>query len=355
MHRREVISSILAASLGTTVARSGRAGDVSSSSTSLGLVVYALGIRGRAEKAAGNPDFNDPIRFLDHCRRLGAGGIQLSLGVRDKSYCSELRRKAEQHGMFVEGIAGVPQTDSAAESFDAQLRTAAQCGVEVVRTVIIPGRRYERFKTDEEFRRFEARGVQALERAEPIAARHRIKLAVENHKDQRVPDRLALLGHLSSEWVGACVDSGNSFSLLEEPLEVVRAFAPWALTVHLKDQGVCPYADGFLLADVCFGDGFLPLAEMVGILRRANPKIHFSLEMITRDPLKVPCLADSYWPTFADIPASDLARTLCTVRDHADVNLRQVSSLSSEEQVALEAENVRRCLAYARAELGLVP
>lgn len=356
MRRREALKSISLAGL-SAIASSTASADPARSrpKTTLGIVVYALGNRARAEKAADNPSFTDPIRFLEHCHGLGAGGIQLPLGIREEQYSSQLRGKAEQYGMFVEGIAGVPQDDSAAESFEAQLRTAARCGVDVVRTVIIPGRRYERFKSAEEFRRFETRGIQALERAEPIAARCRVKLAVENHKDQRVPERLAVFEGLSSEWVGACVDVGNSFSLLEDPLEVVRAYAPWAISSHLKDQDVCPYPEGFLFADVGLGEGFLPLAEMVRVLREANPKIRFGLETITRDPLKVPCLAESYWPTFSDIPASDLARTLRIVHEHADGNLSQVSSLPVAEQAALEAENVRHSLEYARKQLKLVP
>ena len=38
--------------------------------------------------------------------------------------------------------------------------------------------------------------------------------------------------------------------------------------------------------------------------------------MITRDPLKVPCLTDRYWATFADLPGRHLARTLSLVRSH---------------------------------------
>ncbi len=64
-----------------------------------------------------------------------------------------------------------------------------------------------------------------LEQAAPLAEKHRIPLAVENHKDHRDAQRIALFEHISSEFVGACVDTGNSFALLEDPLETVRRFA----------------------------------------------------------------------------------------------------------------------------------
>lgn len=352
MHRRAAVSSMIAGSLAMAgLVRGGeRTGPARSA---LGIVVYALGNRARVKDAAG-AGLGDPIQFLEYCQRLGAGGIQFPLGVRDQAYCMELRRKAEALGMFVEGIVDLPVAPAAVETFEAQLRTAALCGAAAVRTVMIPGRRYEQYASEEEFRRLEARGIEGLGRAEPIAARQKVRLAVENHKDHRVPERLSLLRRMSSEWIGACVDTGNSFALLEDPLETVKAYAPWAVSVHLKDQRVAPYDDGFLFADAALGEGFLELAAMVDLLRKANPVVRFSLETITRDPLKVPCLTDRYWVTFGEVGGRDLARTLRTVRNRAEEDLPTIGGLSAEEQVEAEDRNVRRSLAYARDKLGLV-
>jgi len=317
--------------------------------TEMGIVTYCLGIRSRADRAAGRqPGFTDPMNFLEHCHTLGAGGIQLSIGIKDEPYTTKLRREAERRGMFVEGIMNLPRDETDVERFDAEVRTAKQAGITVVRVVMMPGRRYEQFGTAEEFREFAQRGLKSLELAEPIAAKHRVHLALENHKGQRIGERLEVLKHLSSEYVGACVDVGNSFALMEDPIEVVESYAPWAMTVHLKDQAVHEVDDGFLLADAVLGDGFLDLPRMVAILRRANPSIHFCLETITRDPLTVPCLTDKYWATFGDVPGRDLARTLRIVRAGDTKSLPRISHLPLEEQVAIEATNVERCLAYAR-------
>jgi sugar phosphate isomerase/epimerase len=190
--------------------------------------------------------------------------------------------------------------------------------------------------------------------AEPVAAKHGVRLAVENHKDQRITERLEVFKHISSEYVGACVDTGNSFALLEDPIEVVEAYAPWAFSVHLKDQAVQEYEEGFLFADIPLGEGFLDLSKMVAILRKANPAVQFSLEMITRDPLRVPCQTEKYWAALAGVPKRDLDRTLQTVRTFAlDGPLPRVSHLPLDEQVAREEEGVRKCLAYARDHLNL--
>jgi sugar phosphate isomerase/epimerase len=256
--------------------------------------------------------------------------------------------------MFVEGIARLPQNRADVQRFDAEVRTAKQAGAKVIRVVIIPGRRYERFDSDKEFREFAARGEKSLELAEPVATRHRVRLAIENHKGQRVPERLALLKRISSEYVGMCVDTGNSFALLDDPTEAVEAFAPWAYSVHLKDTAVRECEEGFLLADVTLGEGFLDLPKMVQILRASQPALEFSLEAHTRDPLLIPCLTEKYWATFADVPARDLARALKTVRTHASAKpLFRVSELPIDEQIRREEENVQQCLAYAREHLGL--
>jgi sugar phosphate isomerase/epimerase len=256
--------------------------------------------------------------------------------------------------MFMEGIAGLPNDKAAVEEFEAQVETAKRAGVDVLRVVIIPGRRYERFETEEEFRTFAARGLRSLELAEPVAARRRVRLAVENHKDQRIPERLAFLKKIDSEYVGMCLDMGNSFALLEDPVKVVEAFAPWAFTVHIKDQAVKEYEDGFLFADMALGEGFLDLPKMVRIVRAVRPETRYSLETITRDPLEVPCLTEKYWATFPDVPGADLARTLRTVRAHEYRGpLPKISGLPMEEQVKREERNVRRSLAYARESLGI--
>ena len=357
MNRREMLLSVAAGLSGSVLSTSfGMCGQTSSDNRNrMGVCVYCLGLRNRAERAHDrNSNPADPLNFLEYCRSIGAGGIQMPLGTRDNEYTTGLRRQAEAYGMFIEGIASPPHDQAGVERFDAEVRTAKAAGVDVIRTVIIPGRRYERFDSAEEFQRFVKRGIRSLELAEPVVAKHGIRLAVENHKDQRIPERLEVLKRISSEYVGACVDTGNSFSLLEDPIEVVEALAPWAFSVHLKDQAVQEYEDGFLFADIPLGDGFLNLAKMVEILRKAKPAVQFTLEMITRDPLRVPCLTDKYWATFADVPGRDLARTLRTVRASAfEGSLPRVSHLPLDQQAEKERENIKRCLTYAREQLNL--
>ncbi len=334
----------------------GSAAKADDSRNRLGVCTYSYQLHWTAARR-NEPDlpFRDALGFLDHCHRLGAGGVQVVVGPWEPGYAAKVRAKAEALGMFVEGQVGLPQRPEEVERFDAQLRTAREAGMDVVRAVCLGGRRYETFATAADFARFADRSRQALALAEPVVRKHRVRLAIENHKDFRVPELLDQLRRLGSESVGVCVDTGNSVALLEDPLAVVEALAPVAFSTHFKDMAVEESADGFRLAEVPLGDGYLDLAKMVAVLRRANPGIRFNLEMITRDPLSVPCLTDKYWATMESVSGRDLARTLTTVRAKAPKQpLPRVSGLSQAEKLKREDENVRRCFAFARERLGMV-
>lgn len=355
MNRRGALKLMAGAAAAGLVSNVVRGADASAGERSqLGLVVYCCGLRRTAMKTAQPPiDLFEPARFLEHCRQVGAGGMQCSLAGLDDAAAKELRRQAEAAGMYLEATAGPPKNGADVERFEQEVKIAALAGALAIRTVIMPGRRYERFDSLDEFNEFAREGVRSLERAAGVVEKYRVPLAVENHKDFRSDQRVDQLETISSEFVGACLDTGNSVALLEDPVETATKLAPWAKSVHLKDQALAPYGDGFLLADIPLGQGCLPLKEIVEIIRREKPGIRFSLELITRDPLKVPVLTDKYWATFPDMPASELARTLRMAHRHANQNLQYPSGLSPERQVDLEDENVRASLTYARAELGI--
>jgi sugar phosphate isomerase/epimerase len=209
------------------------------------------------------------------------------------------------------------------------------------------GRRYEVFNTAEQFKEFAEKGRQSLELARPIVEKQQIRLAVENHKDLRTVELVELIQSMKSAQIGVCVDTGNNIALLEEPMETIETLAPLAFTSHIKDMGVEEYTDGFLLSEVPLGNGFLDLAKAKEVLTRANPGIRFNLEMITRDPLKIPCLTKKYWATLEAIPGRRLADMLALVRAKAG-KLPRITELSLEEKMRREDDNVRASLKWTQ-------
>ena len=91
---------------------------------------------------------------------------------------------------------------------------------------------------------------------------------------------------------------------------------------------------------------------MFELFERNNPGIAYHLEMITRDPLDIPCLKPAYWATFPDKPGTELARTLTMVRERKADKLPKVAGLGVEQAIELEEDNVVKCLRAAGERFG---
>ena len=267
--------------------------------------------------------------------------------------CRRSVARAEELGMYIEGMIELPH-GSDASAFERALQHASTVGAVALRSACLGTRRYETFSSLNDWQNFVTQSHSSLEAAAPILDRYKIPLGIENHKDWTADEMVALFKKFSSEYLGACLDFGNNISLLDDPYDVVEKLAPYTVSTHLKNVGVERAADGFLLSEMVLDKGFLDLPRMITTVQQARPKTRFSLEMITRDPLHVPCLADRYWTTFPDRNGRYLARTLMLVqKEQSSQPLPHVAQLSHESHVRLEEENVASCLRYARETLKL--
>ena len=319
----------------------------------MGVVVHSYGIRyGSKVESQTYPAFKDAIDLMRHCHSIGAGGIQTTVGGWAEDFSKKVRDEREKLGMYLEGSIGLPKNPEDVSRFEKEVLTAKEAGASVLRTVCLSGRRYENFKSATEWAVFRENSLKSIQLAEPIVRKHQVKLAIENHKDWKAAELAQLIQNMGSEWVGVTLDFGNNVSLLEEPMEVIRTLAPFAFSTHVKDMGVKSFEKGFLLSEVELGTGIVDLKEAVALCQKNNPTVTFSLEMITRDPLEIPCLEESYWTTFENPSAQQLAKILRLVRDNSyPTALPEVKNLSPEQRLAFEEDNVVKCLEYSRKEL----
>ncbi len=325
--------------------------------TAVGVGTAGYHLRSAHDRKTGaSPPLTETLTFLEYCHSLGAGGIQAGISDLSSGYAKKVRTKAEQYGMYFEASGPLPNDDSEINRFQDFCRAARNAGAKVIRTVLFSGRRYENHTSMETFEQARKQAWKKLTLAEPTLRKMGLKAAVENHKNLRIPDMLDLMRRLQSEYVGVTVDFGNNYVLMEDPVEIAKAFAPYAYSAHIKDHQLQEYEDGFLLLDAPLGDGIIDLRQVINTLRGAQPSIKFTLETMTRDALEVPWLTDKYWATFGpgDLPGRDLARTVATVRrTQPKEPFAKISALPVEEQLRLEDENNRKGLAYARDVLGL--
>lgn len=318
----------------------------------MGIVVHSYAARWNSKvESEKYPGFRDAIDLLEHCHAIGAGGLQVGVRNWTQDFARKVRDTRERLGLYLEGSIALPKTREEVATFEREIRAAKEAGAAVVRTVCLSGRRYENFHSLQEFNAFAKNAMMSLRFAEPVMRKHKIKLAVENHKDWRAPELRDIMKDLDSEWVGVNVDFGNNVALIEDPMEVVSSLAPFVFSTHVKDMGVREYPGGFLLSEVPLGEGILDLKQMFDVCRKHNASVTFNLEMITRDPLEIPCLTSEFWQTLPSVTAGQLAATLKTVREKSfTTDLPRVSRLSDEERLAVEEKNILTSLAFSKKQ-----
>ena len=294
---------------------------------------------------------------LEHCHSLGMGGVEVAPPSFEAADIKVFRGKLESYGMYLSANGlRLPNEKTDLPAFEKIVQGYAEAGAKASRCPQTQ-RRYEQYKTLDDFKKDFARCKRQVELAEPVARKYRLKIGIENHKGQRFGEFVDWIKGVSSEWVGICFDVGNNYSLCDDPMEWLPAIAPLAVNVHIKDMALGEYPDGFLLAEVPLGQGIMDMAKIVNTIRGLHPEMTFGLEMITRDPLQIPVYTEQYWATFQDasspLPGRDLAHILNLVKTKGTKNLQFTSKMSPAEQLKAEDDNIAACIRYARENLGL--
>jgi sugar phosphate isomerase/epimerase len=338
MTRREMLAGLAAASPARGEEKPLR--NLGGARAGFGIVVRAKG--GRAG-----------FDFLEYFHGLGLGVAEL--GVVTPGEARGVRRKVEDWGMRVLTDLPLPKDASAIAEYEALVKASKDAGA-IGSRAALTARRYEAFDSYAAWRAEFERRQKQVELAEPVLRKYRLPLYLENHKGWRSAEQAAWMKRLGSEWVGVHFDFGNNVSLCEDPMETLKILLPYTGACHIKDMAVEPYEEGFLLSEVPLGEGFLDLKGMVALLQQKDANMPLDLEMITRDPLKIPVLTKKYWATFDDqgspLPGRDVARMLEIVRKNPPKKaLPRTTGLSLDAQLRLEEECVRKSIEWAKVNL----
>jgi sugar phosphate isomerase/epimerase len=300
---------------------------------------------------------NQPFDFVEYSHNLGFGVVETRLPAMDSPAIQKFRQRLESFNMRAIADIPLPRDEGGVEAFDTAVKAAKEVGIVSLHTAMT-ARRYEEFDSFEAFKANFERCQKTIALAEPVLSKHRMRLGMENHKGWRAAEQAAWIRRMGSEWVGVHFDFGNNLSLCEDPADTLRILEPYTFACHIKDMAVEPYEDGFLLSEVPLGEGVLDIKGMVQSLQKKDPNMPFDLEMITRDPLKIPVFTKKYWATFDDssspLPGRDLARVLDIVRKNKPKSpLPRLTGLSAEAQLKLEDDCILKSIDYARRNLNL--
>ncbi len=293
-------------------------------------------------------------RLMELAAQVGGAGAHGGLVDISFEYARKVRQMKEELNMYVEVQTFLPKLGEDPSVFEHAVKVSKEAGATSLRVVCLLGRRYELFSRREEWDTAVVGFHRQIATALPIVERHRMPLGIENHKDWFVDQQVELLKRYSSEYLGVSLDTGNNMALLDDPMETVEKLAPYTFNVHLKDMAVGEYPEGLLLSEVPLGEGMLDMVQVVNIIRRHKPATFFSLEMITRDPLQIPCLTEKYWATFPERSGSFLARAMAAARSRKSAApLPRITGLTPDARAALEMDFIDRSIRYARSHLGM--
>lgn len=216
----------------------------------------------------------DIFRFIERTHALGLDGVQINVGVPDWGHLGgddpgrlrDVRSMTEQLGMFVE----VDTRGIDVEHLAAALRVCEAVGADVLRTHLnVRGDLVQKM----------AQAPARLRQVAPICADLGIRIAVENHEYETSQDVLAVVRAVGSEYVGTHVDTGNSMMVWEEPVQAVRAMAPYAVSSHFKDHAVIMENGEPLVVGVPLGRGSMDCAECFRVLVADSPLERINIEV----------------------------------------------------------------------------
>jgi len=212
---------------------------------------------------------DNPVDIRWYCnmsKELGADGLHIDpYHINLEKDADWVRDFAKKNNMYVElGACG-----TSVDELQPSLETAELLGAGLLRTFVGGDCLDGKYKTAKRT----ARAKKELMEVLPLAEKHGVKIAIENHGDIFMEDMLSLL-EIESDYLGVCYDSGNFAFTGENPLDGIKAFGSRILCTHLKD--VCP-EDSYPMVKpfetvkepvhfCALGDGYLPMTEIVSQL-----------------------------------------------------------------------------------------
>jgi len=108
-----------------------------------------------------------------------------------------------------------------------------------------------------------------------------ILLAIENHGRFKSYELVDIIKSVDSPYVGICLDTVNSFEVLEGPETVVKNLGPYTVNLHVKDFKIERIKSnmGFNLIGTPAGEGMLNIPWVLKKLKKYNGNINTILEM----------------------------------------------------------------------------
>jgi len=211
----------------------------------------------------------DLARLVAFRRRADASRLFLEVGLPSPNPCLRPRADGGEVGAADLARLLVPQVEA-----------VAALGCRHARVTL--GDRHDRFRADVPWATQVEATVAVLKLLSAPLRDLGVRVAVETHADLTCDELLAILDAVGPETAGVTLDTGNLVMRLDEPVAAATRLAPFVLSAHVKDAVLAFTPRGLWWQARAVGSGILPIPDLLGPLRRANPALNLSIELHPR-------------------------------------------------------------------------
>lgn len=328
----------------------------------LGVDIYSLRFQGW-----------NAFQHLEYAKKIGLNIVHFSeldpFESLDDDYLKKVKAKADELGILIEaGMGSICPTSvtfsdergSAVDQLKEMLHIADVLGSPVVRCYL--GSNADR-RGELPLSAHIENVVATCKAVRSIAMDLGIKIAVENHAgDMQARELKMLIEAAGPEYVGACIDPGNSCWVAESPFVTLETLAPYVATSHVRDTAVWSHPRGAAVQWVAMGDGTVGIDKWAKMYQELCPDKPFTMEIITGGtPRVLNYMEPEYWEVYPDTPAAEFARFEKHVREGQPfmgpmVTVNMGGDVPDEYRAALVVQqriDLERSVAYCREKLGI--
>lgn len=185
--------------------------------------------------------------------------------------------------------------------------------------------------------------IYRLRSLRPLAEKHKVCLAPENHQDTTSDDLIRVCEEVGGHCIGVTLDAVNPLAVAEEPIRFARRLGSRIVNVHLKDYVIYQTTAGYRLVRCALGEGILNLPALFKLLEEVAPAASCNIELAAIHARHIRVMEEDWWASF---PARDVREVLPVFR------LVQRSVRSSDEDWRTPWERGMDAQALAAYEEG---
>ena len=257
----------------------------------LGIHSYTLHLWGLGQNwgihAAPYPKSMSLMDLMDKAVEWGLDGLHITgadIETKDDARLLEVATAAKDRGLYLEYNCSLNEEFDTRlnETFESAVTIASKLEAELVKFSLDIRRERPLYGScfQPQVMKQLANIHDQIKQAIPTIEKYGIPIALENHTETYADEILWLVDSVNHPLVQVCVDTVNSFGVLEGPEIAVKKLAHRAICNHFCDHKLSRDQYGARFHGVAIGDGDIDVQKVLDLIRRVSPtdKITFEIE-----------------------------------------------------------------------------